>query len=290
MPTTAATYTITLYYQNKPNAAGKVPLGLKYYFDGKQDAISLGKSIRPKDLLNGKVRSSAEDAALVNELIRSRVELLDDAAGSLEVPTWNKVKPLYLRLVARQEEEEKKQAFNQKKRSELIAQFRTMPTLEQQKLYRRAMELGIEAEVPPITQEQRDTITALHWSGVPVIGSAADRAALDAAAAENKLFKEQLQVYLDGLEHTNRKLWQVKKSWAKVLFEFETLREHPLTFSGMNAKFYNAYETFLFEDKDYYNNTFSNHVGWLKAFLSFCEKQEIRVNGYYKHFKVRWSS
>jgi len=84
-------------------------------------------------------------------------------------------------------------------------------------------------------------------------------------------FHSILEIYSKGNQDISPNTIKQYNLLRNNLLKFEEKKSYPLSFEGMDDKFFEAYSDFLLYDLDYYNNSWHKSVGLLKGFLNWVQ-------------------
>ncbi|RNI32252.1 hypothetical protein EFA69_02685 [Rufibacter immobilis] len=84
-------------------------------------------------------------------------------------------------------------------------------------------------------------------------------------------FHKILEIYSKGNQDISPNTIKQYNLLRNNLLKFEEKKNYPLSFEGMDDKFFEAYSDFLLFDLDYFNNSWHKSVGLLKGFLNYAQ-------------------
>jgi|GEM_PF-6751428 len=267
-------FSVSAQLHSTANKDGKRPLYLRYYSNGNDTRLAWGEKINlsPQewDIKRQRVRSSHDNAELLNNRISTCLSLAERAATSCSIPTIENVRSKYAELLEERANAVKQAAAAERKafragRLELIMDSFAVTNAEKE----------IQEAEEQIAKAQ-ETIARLQKKGVISSTRRAEQSAF--LKALDKFEEEKLH----GTGSINIQQW---KSWRKQLEEFCKVSGKPLSFYAFNTSWYNAYADFLFA-RGCFDNTFGNRVKRLKRVLNWMVEENYPVVLSYKKFKV----
>ncbi|MGY2132291.1 tyrosine-type recombinase/integrase [Hymenobacter sp. HD11105] len=137
-----------------------------------------------------------------------------------------------------------------------------------------AMREAIQHVVTPLSDTGAPALLPTPFDGRPEFWQLFDRWLVEyAKKVHPSTFRPMSPKTLAGLEATRARLEQFVRHTNQVP-----------TLSGMDQDFYHAFRTYVVEELGQELNTFGKHVRRLKAFLAWCEEQDLPVNRKYRKF------
>lgn len=280
-------YTIKGSLTSKKNKDGLYPLCIRYTLDRTPYYLTLkssdGKVITVDkndfDTGSGLMKKTKNNYHLLNTLIRTHVQIVEDVATTLSVQDFKQVKELYLQRLEEIKEEEKlaaekkqKEEFS-RKLSGVITHFNVEEAKEQKQTLSKSL-IEIDAELERYRAE-----------------------GLIKETDEEEVEFRKLLIEFPKKYETQPRTQQQYKSWVGNLLEFSQETKTPLLFSQLDFDFYHMYGQYLMFDrveskklrkKRMSDNSFGGQVKKLKQFVSWCRKyKKIRnVSLIYEDFPV----
>lgn len=100
--------------------------------------------------------------------------------------------------------------------------------------------------------------------------------------------KDFFPFIVDFIEHSNRKPYTIRqyKQCLRVLKEYQTDINTPITFDSIDLNFYQGFTKYL-TGRGYYTNTIGGYIKNLKVFMSEAVERGITTNLIYKHKKFK---
>ncbi|PVY38931.1 phage integrase SAM-like domain-containing protein [Pontibacter virosus] len=266
----------------KKNKNGLHPLTIRYTIGGVPHNISLktpdGKVISVDkndfDTESGLMKKTKSNYNVLNNLIRTHSQVLEDVAAASPDKSFKRVKDLYLHRLEEIKAEEVRQAAIEQRENTIVKAkklhsiFSAEEAVEKKKALSKTLtELDRELE----QYKAEGVITELNEEEVEF----------------KKLLLEFPKMY------EKQPCYGQYKSWVSNLIEFSQQTNTPLLFSQLDYDFYNKYGTYLMFNRmpkkvKMVNNTFGGQVKKLKQFIDWCiEIKKVKnVNLIYKSYDV----
>jgi hypothetical protein len=277
-------YTIKGSLTSKKNKAGLYPLCIRYTLDRTPYYLSIkssdGKIITVDkndfDTGSGLMKKTKNNYHLLNTLIRTHVQVVEDVANTLSVQDFKRVKELYLQRLEEikeeklSEEKKKKEEFSRKLNG-VVTHFNVEEAKDKKQTLSKSL-IEIDAELERYRAE-----------------------GLIKETDEEEVEFRKLLLQFPSKSTRSKRTQQQYRSWAGNLLEFSEKTNTPLLFTQLDDDFYTKYGTYLMfervevgKKRRMFNNSFGGQVKKLKEFVNWCRKYKNvkTVNLIYEDFPV----
>ncbi|QCR22862.1 tyrosine-type recombinase/integrase [Pontibacter sp. SGAir0037] len=261
----------TKAYLQKADKQGIGRVYLRYTYKRRPDGLNLSLKVHKSkfDSAKGFVKTSHPEASEINAAIRQAQQLVEDIASKLPDPDFKQVKKLYVQRLVEIKEQERIAEDKIRKERKVLKIDHLINHIDSEEIPEQIK--ALQKKIAELTERQQE-LKQLGYRN---------------ETYEEAEFKLLLDEYQETFKVKSKSAQAHIKVWASTLLEFSKDTNTCLVFSVFDRNFYLAYAKYLMHgERDFYNNTFGNHIKDLRAFLTWVEDEKgVSVNRGYKKYE-----